>query len=98
MSVQVSISASPKSVEALAEFLKILETRWSKALEEAVVVVTDEEGIIYVCVEFNSDEENLLAGEEMAQVSARIHEETGVLIVLYPATRERKESVAFSAV
>lgn len=90
MSVQVSITGSPKSVEALAEFLKVLETRWSKALEEAAVV-TDEEGIIYVCVEFDSDEENLLAGEEMAQVSARIHEENGALIVLSPATRERKE-------
>jgi hypothetical protein len=89
MSVQVSIAGSPKSVEALAEFLKVLETRWPKALEEAVAIVTDEEGIIYACAEFDSDEENLLAGEEMAQVSARIHEESGVLVVLSPATCER---------
>jgi aspartate/methionine/tyrosine aminotransferase len=84
------IAGSPKSVEVLAKFLKVLETHWSRALEE-VTVVTDEEGTLYVCVEFDSDEENLSAGEEMAQVSARIHEESGVLVVLSPATCERNE-------
>lgn len=88
MSLHVSIDGSPRSVEALAKFLKELEVEYPDAVRDASV--TERERIIYVSAEFDTDEENLEAGDKMAEVSVRIQEETGVLVVLSPSTRERK--------
>jgi len=88
VSVHVSIDGSPKSVEALARFLKELEAAYPDAIRDASVI--DRERIIYVSAEFCTDEENLEAGDEMAKVSTQLQEETGILVVLSPSTREKR--------
>jgi hypothetical protein len=88
MSVRVTIDGSPTSIEALAKFLQELESVYPDALYNANVIA--DQGVLYVRAEFCTDEENLEAGDRMAEVSVRIQEETGVLVVLAPRTRERK--------
>jgi hypothetical protein len=88
VSIQISIEGSPRSVEALAKFLKELEVAYPDALHNASVIA--DEGILYVRAEFDSDEENLEAGDKMAEVSVGIQGETGVLVVLAPRTRVLK--------
>lgn len=90
MSIQVSMDkANPKSIDALARFLKELEAEYPDALRNADVIA-DPGGIIYVGAEFDTDEENLEAGDEMARISTQLQEETGVLVVLSPRTREKR--------
>lgn len=91
MSIHVSITGSPQSIAALGRFLKELETAYPCAARDASVVTDG--GIIYVRAEFHTDEENLEAGDEMARISTQLQEETGVLVVLSPGTRERKSKL-----
>jgi len=93
MSVRISIdAASANSLDALARFLRELETAYPCAARDASVVADG--GIIYVHAEFHTDEENLEAGDEMAKISTRLQEETGVLVVLSPSTREKRAKAA----
>jgi hypothetical protein len=90
MSLEISLDqGSSQSLEALARFLRELEIAYPAAARNADVV--SDEGIIYVGAEFNTDDENWDAGEEMAEVSVRIQEETGVLVALSPRTRVSPE-------
>ena len=93
MSVRVSIdAANAKSLDALARFLTELESAYPCAARDASVVADG--GILYVRAEFHTDEENLEAGDEMAKISTRLQEETGVLVVLSPSTREKRAKAA----
>ena len=90
MNLEISLDqGSSQSLEALARFLKELEIGYPDAARNASAL--SDEGIIYVSAEFNTDDENWEAGEEMAEVSVRIQEETGVLVVLSPRTRVSSE-------
>ena len=93
MSVRISIDVeSANSLDALVRFLKELGTAYPCAARDARV--SADGGIIYVGAEFHTDEENLEAGDEMAKISTRLQEETGVLVVLSPSTREKRAKAA----
>ena len=85
MHVEVAFSGSVLSVEVLARFLKCLE----KLIPAPVVapkVVMGDDGAIYVKTGFATEDEAWRAGEQMAEVSAEIVEDTDVLVVLAPFT------------
>ena len=85
MHVEVALSGSVISVEALVRFLKSLE-QLVPAPVEAPKVMTGDDGVIYVKAAFATEDEAWRAGEQMAEVSAAIVEDTDVLIVLAPFT------------
>jgi hypothetical protein len=93
MSIRITIDvASPRSIDALARFLRELEAAYPCAARDAHV--TADGGIIYVGAEFHSDEENLEAGDEMAKISTQLQAETEILVVLSPSTREKRAKAA----
>ena len=83
MNVEVALSGSIVSVEALVRFLRNLE-KSVPAPVGAPKVVMGGDGVIYVKAEFATEEEAWQAGEKMAEVSTEIVEDTDVLIVLAP--------------
>ena len=83
MNVEVALSGSVRSVEALARFLKHLEVLVPQPVEVPKVMMADD-GVIYVKARFATEEEAWSAGEKMAEVGADIVEETDVLVALAP--------------
>ena len=83
MNVEVAVSGSVKSVEALARFLKHLEVLVLQPVETPKVMMADD-GVIYVKARFATEEEAWSAGEKMAEAGADIVEETDVLVALAP--------------
>jgi hypothetical protein len=83
MNGEVAFSGSVRSVEALVRFLKHLEA-WVPVPVEAPKVVMGDDGVMYVKAGFATEDEAWRAGEQMAEVSAEIVEDTDVLVVLAP--------------
>ena len=83
MNVEVALSGSVLSVEALVRFLRDLE-RLVPVPIGAPKVIMGNDGVIYVKAGFATDEEVWQAGEKMAEVSAEIVEDIDVLVVLAP--------------
>jgi hypothetical protein len=83
MQVEVALSGSVMSVEALVRFLKNLEQLVPAPVETPKVIMGDD-GVIYVKAGFATEDEAWQAGEQMAEVSAEIVEDTDVLVVLAP--------------
>ena len=83
MQVEVALSGSVMSVEALVRFLKNLEQLVPAPVETPKVIMGDD-GVIYVKARFATEEEAWSAGEKMAEVGADIVEETDVLVALAP--------------
>ena len=83
MNVEVALSSSVLSVEALVRFLRDLERLVPVPIGAPKVVMGDD-GVIYVKAAFATAEEAWQAGEKMAEVSAEIVEDIDVLVVLAP--------------
>ena len=83
MNVEVALSGSVLSVEALARFLRGLERLVPVPIGAPKVVMGDD-GVIYVKAGFATEEAAWQAGEKMAEVSAEIVEDIDVLVVLAP--------------
>lgn len=81
--VEVAVSGPVVSVEALVRFLKCLE-KLLPAPVGAPKVVMGDDGVIYVKAGFATEDEAWQAGEQMAEVSAEIVEDSDVLVVLAP--------------
>jgi hypothetical protein len=85
MNVEVALSGSVVSVEALVKFLRRLE-KLVPAPVRSPKVITGDDGVIYVKAGFATEDEAWQAGEKMAEISAEIVEDTDILVVLAPLT------------
>ncbi len=83
MNVELAFSGSVWSVEALAKFLKSLENLMPRPVGEPKVIMGDDR-VIYVKAGFSTEEAAWCAGEQMAEMSADLVEESDVLVVLAP--------------
>lgn len=83
MHIEVALSGSAVSIEALARFLRRLE-RLVPVPHDAPKVLRGSDGVIYVKAGFPTAEEAWQAGEQMAEISAEIVEDLDVLVVLAP--------------
>jgi hypothetical protein len=83
MKTRVTFPVDAKTLDALAKFLG----RFEKISPEPVhppKAVLGEDNIIFVEVGYKSDDDAILVGDRMAEVSADIVEETDVTVVLAP--------------
>lgn len=83
MNVEVALSGSVGSVEALARFLRGLE-RLVPVPQAVPRIIRRGDGVIYVKAGFATQEEAWQAGEQMAEISAEIVEDMDILVVLAP--------------
>lgn len=83
MNVEVALSGSVGSVEALTRFLRELE-RLVPVPQGAPRVIREGDGVIYVKAGFATQEDAWQAGEKMAEISAEIVEDMNILVVLAP--------------
>jgi hypothetical protein len=83
MKTRVTFPADAKTLDVLAKFLGTLE----KISPEPVYppkAVLGEDNIIFVEVGYKTDDDAIVMGERMAEVSADLVEETDVTVVLAP--------------
>jgi hypothetical protein len=83
MKTHLSLVGDAKNLTALARFLGIFET----VSPEPVCppkAIRGEDNVIYVEAEYRTEEDTFRVGDRMAEVSADILDETGVLVVLAP--------------
>jgi hypothetical protein len=83
LKTQVAFLADAKTLDVLAEFLR----RFEKISPEPVYppkAVLGEDNTIFVEVRYKTDDDAIVMGERMAEVSADLVEETDVTVVLAP--------------
>ena len=83
MKTRVTFPADAKTLDVLAKFLG----RFEKISPEPVYppkAVLGEDNIIFVEVGYKTDDDAIVMGERMAEVSADLVEETDVTVVLAP--------------
>jgi hypothetical protein len=83
MKTQIRLKADAKTLDVLAKLLAIFEQGSPKPACQPKAVL-GEDSIIFVEVGYNTDDDAILMGERMAEVSADIVEETDVTVVLAP--------------
>jgi hypothetical protein len=88
MRTQLHLTGDAKTLEALSRFLAALETMQPAPISQPKAVC-GEDNVIYVEVGYHTEEDTLLAGEQMAPVGAQIVEETEVLVALAPFVAEK---------
>jgi hypothetical protein len=88
MRTQLHLTGDAKTLDALSRFLAALETVQPAPISQPKVVC-GEDNVIYVEVGYRTEEDTLLAGEQMAPVGAQIVEETDVLVALAPFMVEK---------
>ena len=88
MRTQLHLTGDAKTLEALSRFLAALETVQPAPMSQPKAIC-GEDNVIYVEVGYRTEEDTLLAGEQMAPVGAQIVEETDVLVALAPFVVEK---------
>jgi hypothetical protein len=83
MKTRVAFPVDAKTLHVLAKFLERFEKIGPEPVHPPKAVL-GEDNIIFVEVGYKSDDDAILIGERMAEVSADIVEETGVLVALAP--------------
>jgi hypothetical protein len=83
MKTRLSLVGDTRNLGALARFLGIFETVSPEPLCPPKAI-RGEHNVIYVEVGYRTDEDTFRVGDRMAEVSADILDETGVLVVLAP--------------
>jgi hypothetical protein len=83
MKTHLSLVGDAKNLGALARFLETLETLSPEPVW-APKAIRGEDNVIYVEVGYRTDEDTFRVGDRMAEVSADILDETGILVVLAP--------------
>jgi hypothetical protein len=87
MKTQLHLTSDAKTLDALSRFLAAFEMLQPAPVSQPKAVCGDD-NVIYVEVGYRTEEDTFLAGDQMAQVGARIVEETDILVALAPFVAE----------
>ena len=83
MKTRLDLTGDAKTLHALWRFLAALETVTPAPVTQPKAI-SGEENVIYVEIGYNTEEDTLRVGEQMAVVGAQIVEETDILVALAP--------------
>jgi hypothetical protein len=83
MKTQLNLTGDSKTLDALSRFLAALETVQPESITQPKAIC-GEDNVIYVEVEYRTEEDSFLVGDHMAEIGAEIVEETDIWVALAP--------------